>query len=110
MGRHLGIDFSRILVGFRGQVGAKLGSKIDKNNVFVFCCFYLFLLLFLLVLVCCFFSFCYRFLLFFWCFLLFFFDFRLFFVVFGFFFPYFLGAFGCLFWDSFLGTPLRAIK
>ena len=32
MGRHLGIDFSWILVDFGGQVGAKLGSKIEKNR------------------------------------------------------------------------------
>ena len=29
MGRHLGIDFSLILVDLGGQVGVKLGSKID---------------------------------------------------------------------------------
>ena len=33
MGRHLGIDFSWILVDFEGQVGAMLGSKIDQNSI-----------------------------------------------------------------------------
>ena len=33
MGRHLGIDFSWILVDFGGQVGTKLGSKIDKKSI-----------------------------------------------------------------------------
>ena len=33
MGRHLGIDFSWILVDFEGQVGAMLGSKIDQNTI-----------------------------------------------------------------------------
>ena len=33
MGRHLGIDFSWILVDFEGQVGAMLGSKIEKNSI-----------------------------------------------------------------------------
>ena len=32
MGRHLGIDFSWILVDFEGQVGAMLGSKIEENS------------------------------------------------------------------------------
>ena len=32
MGRHLGIDFSWILVDFGSQVGTKLGSKIDKKS------------------------------------------------------------------------------
>ena len=32
MGRHLGIDFSWIFVDFGSQVGAKLGSKIDKKS------------------------------------------------------------------------------
>ena len=32
MGRHIGIDFSWILIDFGGQVGAKLGSKIDKKS------------------------------------------------------------------------------
>ena len=31
LGRHLGIDVSWILVDFRGQVGTKLGSKIDPK-------------------------------------------------------------------------------
>ena len=33
MGRHLGIDFSWILVDFEGQVGAMLGSKIEENSI-----------------------------------------------------------------------------
>ena len=33
MGRHLGIDFSWILVDFECQVGAMLGSKIDQNMI-----------------------------------------------------------------------------
>ena len=33
LGRHLGIDFSWILVDFGGQVGTKLGSKIDKKSI-----------------------------------------------------------------------------
>ena len=33
MGRHLGIDFSWILVDLGGQVGAMLGSKIDQNSI-----------------------------------------------------------------------------
>ena len=33
MGRHLGIDFSWILVDFEGQVGAMLGSKIEQNSI-----------------------------------------------------------------------------
>ena len=33
LGRHLGIDFSWILVDFGGQDGAKLGSKIDKKSI-----------------------------------------------------------------------------
>ena len=33
MGRHLGIDFSWILVDFESQVGAMLGSKIDQNSI-----------------------------------------------------------------------------
>ena len=33
MGRHLGIDFSWILVDFEGHVGAMLGSKIDQNSI-----------------------------------------------------------------------------
>ena len=32
MGRHLGIDFSWILVDVGGQVGTKLGSNIEKNR------------------------------------------------------------------------------
>ena len=32
MGRHLGIDFSWILVDFGGQVGTKLRSNIEKNR------------------------------------------------------------------------------
>ena len=32
MGRHLGIDFSWILLDFGGQVGAKLGSNIEQNR------------------------------------------------------------------------------
>ena len=33
MARHLGIDFSWNWVDFGGQVGAKLGSKIDKKTI-----------------------------------------------------------------------------
>ena len=33
MGRHLGIDFSWILVDIGGQVGAMLGSKIDQKSI-----------------------------------------------------------------------------
>ena len=33
MTRHLGIDFSLILIDFGGQVGAKLGSKIDQKSI-----------------------------------------------------------------------------
>ena len=33
MGRHLGIDFSLMLVDFEGQVGAMLRSKIDQNSI-----------------------------------------------------------------------------
>ena len=33
MARHLGIDFSWILIDFGGQVGAKLGSKIDEKSI-----------------------------------------------------------------------------
>ena len=33
LGRHLGIDFSWILVDLGGQVGTKLGSKIDKKSI-----------------------------------------------------------------------------
>ena len=33
MARHLGIDFSWILIDFGGQVGAKLGSKIDQKSI-----------------------------------------------------------------------------
>ena len=33
MGRHLGIDFSWILVDFEGQIGAMLGSKIDQTSI-----------------------------------------------------------------------------
>ena len=32
MGRHLGIDFSWILVDFGRQVVTKLGSNIEKNR------------------------------------------------------------------------------
>ena len=32
MGRHLGIDFSRILVDFWSQVGRQNGTKIDPNR------------------------------------------------------------------------------
>ena len=33
MARHLGIDFSWILIDLGGQVGAKLGSKIDQKSI-----------------------------------------------------------------------------
>ena len=33
MGRHLGIYFSWISIDFKGQVGAKLGSKIDQKSI-----------------------------------------------------------------------------
>ena len=33
MGRHLGIDFSWILVDLGSQVGLKLGSKIDLKSI-----------------------------------------------------------------------------
>ena len=33
MARHLGIDFSWILIDSGGQVGAKLGSKIDQKSI-----------------------------------------------------------------------------
>ena len=33
MGRHLGIDFSLILVDLGSQVGAMLGSKIDQKSI-----------------------------------------------------------------------------
>ena len=33
MAKHLGIDFSWILIDFGGQVGAKLGSKIDHKSI-----------------------------------------------------------------------------
>ena len=33
MGRHLGIDFSWILMVFGGQVGAMLGSKINQKSI-----------------------------------------------------------------------------
>ena len=33
MAKHLGIDFSWILIVFGGQVGAKLGSKIDQKSI-----------------------------------------------------------------------------
>ena len=33
MGRHLGIDFSWILVDFGSQVGTKLGLKIGKKSI-----------------------------------------------------------------------------
>ena len=56
MGRHLGIDFSSIWVGFGSQVGSQNRAKIDqkrcrKNDIvrkgllegmFFFCCFLLF--------------------------------------------------------------------
>ena len=33
MARHLGIDFSWILIDLGGQVGAKLGSNIDQKSI-----------------------------------------------------------------------------
>ncbi len=33
MGRHLGIDFSSILVGFGRQVGKENRAKIDQNSI-----------------------------------------------------------------------------
>ena len=33
MGSHLDIDFSWMFVNFGGQVGTKLGSKIDKTSI-----------------------------------------------------------------------------
>ena len=33
MAKHLGIDFSWILIDLGGQVGAKLGSKIDQKSI-----------------------------------------------------------------------------
>ena len=33
MAKHLGIDFSWILIDFGAQVGAKLGSKIDQKSI-----------------------------------------------------------------------------
>ena len=33
MAKHLGIDFSWILIEFGGQVGAKLGSKIYQTSI-----------------------------------------------------------------------------
>ena len=33
MAKHLGIDFSWILIDFGGQVGAKLGSNIDQKSI-----------------------------------------------------------------------------